>query len=315
MLDSSGEKELGRDVDDAMRLFEQSKTIGDGHINPVRPSRVLLVLDGSNQDDASIVAAAHFRERFNTETLVLDGRRQMDDHADPLPDVGQRISGSRPVSETDSEPHDRILSAVNRHDVDLVVLPCPLGRSIDELGAASVGTATDVLLSRLSVPMLIIRQAEKDFVASTSHVAVVVGSECDVTARAAGWALGLVRPSGRVSLNLVIEKEQFENMRSIVRSMDPASEMDVREFSDALTKAHQSLHRGLTEAAKQRSIEYEMLPQAGGDSPPGIAWADRQVLIVLPIEVDDRFAQGFVHDRIRRSAHPVLVVPGHVVAR
>jgi hypothetical protein len=34
------------------------------------------------------------------------------------------------------------------------------------------------------------------------------------------------------------------------------------------------------------------------------------MLIVLPMETDDRFGQGFVQDRVRRSPHPVLIVPG-----
>ena len=51
---------------------------------------------------------------------------------------------------------------------------------------------------------------------------------------------------------------------------------------------------------------------AGEVAPPNPLSESSKMLLVMPLEVDDRFEQGFVQDRIRRSPHPVLVVPGHV---
>lgn len=55
--DPQSDSDLDRDVDASMRMFEKSK-VGDApNIAPIRPSRVLLVLDGSPQDVTSLNAA------------------------------------------------------------------------------------------------------------------------------------------------------------------------------------------------------------------------------------------------------------------
>ena len=57
-------------------------------------------------------------------------------------------------------------------------------------------------------------------------------------------------------------------------------------------------------------MTYQLRPQAGESAPPNLQTESRKMLLVLPLEIDDRFGQGFVQDRIRRSPHPVLIVPG-----
>ena len=68
----------------------------------------------------------------------------------------------------------------------------------------------------------------------------------------------------------------------------------------------------MAKTASESGINYSLRPQAGETAPPNPLRDDTKMLIVMPLEVDDRFGQGFVQDRIRRSPHPVLVVPGHV---
>jgi len=67
----------------------------------------------------------------------------------------------------------------------------------------------------------------------------------------------------------------------------------------------------MAKTAHQLSRTYHLRPQAGEEAPPNPLQSQEKSLLVMPLEVDDRFGQGFVQDRIRRSPHPVLIVPSH----
>ncbi len=72
--DPQSNSDLDRDVDASMRMFEKSKVGEAAAITPIQPSRVMLVLDGSPQDETSLNAASYLRGVFNVETVVLDAR-------------------------------------------------------------------------------------------------------------------------------------------------------------------------------------------------------------------------------------------------
>jgi nucleotide-binding universal stress UspA family protein len=295
-------------------MFEKAHVGGAATIMPIRPSRVLLAVDGSGQDIASIAAANDLRKRFNVETLVLDPREGQDDASDLATKAAADVSGARPLKQSGGDSYERILAAVRQHDVDLLVVPCPFGRSFENIGVDSVGTVIDVLLSRCPCPILVTRREDQSLADCAGHVSMVVGGECDVENRAAGWAFGLAAPQATVTLNLVIEKEEFDNIRSIVEALAPDATLDPDQFAEALQKTHSVIHSSMAKTASARGVTYHLLPQAGHVAPPSPLDDARKMLIVLPLEVDDRYGQGFVQDRIRRSPHPVLVVPGHVTS-
>lgn len=322
MSNESESGELDRDVDASMRMFEKSNVGASVAITPIKPSRVLVVLDGSPQDETSIAAAQSLRERFNVETLVLDAR----DHGNsdgsggglvPLREdlsitrAGQ-VTGSRPISRAEGDSYDAILAAVKEHDVDLLIVPCPFGRSFEQIGTDSAGTVIDVLLSKCPKPMLVIRREDQHVGQCLKSLRFIVSSECDLEHRAAAWAFGMIEPGGSITLNLVVEKEQYQNLRSILQALHPEETIDEQKFTDALTKTHHSLHGAMAKTATALGLNYSLQPQASEAAPPNALGDATKQLLVMPIEVDDRFTQGFVQDRIRRSPHPVLIVPGHV---
>lgn len=316
MVFESNSDDLGRDVDESMRMFEKSKVGNADSLRMIEPSRVLLVLDGSNQDVTGRQAAQYLRERFNTETLVLDAQTVeagTETTATIAVEAAAEISGARPLQRSEDEPYEKILAACQQHQFDLVILPCPFGRSFDDVGTDSAGTVIDVLLSRCPVPMLVIRRDDQLLSLAVCTIAVIVGGECDAEAKAASWAFGLADKESAVTLNLVVEREQFQNIRSIVEALSPGTSINESELQAALAKTHQALHAAMANTAAAKGCEYNLVPQAGEEAPPNLAAETRNMLLVLPLEVDDRFGQGFVQDRIRRSPHPVLVVPSHVV--
>lgn len=313
MGSESESTDLDRDVDASMRMFEKSKVGPAARITPIKPSRVMLVLDGSPQDDTGLDAASYLRSQFNTETLILDARdKAADDDSDLAVDRATEVSGSRPIKRAEGDSYEAILAALDEHDIDLLIVPCPFGRSFQKVGVDSAGTVIDVLLSRNRKPMLVIRRDDQTLRDCAGQVSMIVGGECDVENRAAAWAFGLAAKAASVTLNLVIEKEQYENIRSIVEALQPKATLEPEQFSDALTKTHQSIHGAMAKTASGLGMTYRLRPLAGEVAPPNPLRASSKMLLVMPLEVDDRFEQGFVQDRIRRSPHPVLVVPGHV---
>ncbi|MCO8121829.1 universal stress protein [Stieleria sp. TO1_6] len=317
-MSESESNELDRDVDASMRLFEKSQVGQAAALSPIRPARVMLVLDGSSQDQTAITAAQYLREAFNVETLVLDARESLsvaDDtspHDDITSVVIEAVVGARPIDRVHGDSYEAILVALVTHSVDLLIVPCPFGRDFQKVGTDSAGTVIDVLLSRCPCPMLVIRRDDQLLQKCVGEIAVVVGGECDAERKAAAWAFGLSAERATVTLNLVVEKEQYENIRSIVEALSDDTKLDTQAFADALAKTHQSLHATMAKTASEMGRSYYLRPQAGEVAPPNPLQDQTQKLLVMPIEVDDRFAQGFVQDRIRRSPHPVLVVPSHV---
>jgi hypothetical protein len=308
---AESDSDLDRDVDASLRMFERSKVGEAAAITPIHPARVMLALDGSPQDETSTKAAIYLRERFNVETVILDARDG--DRSENIAVMrAQNVSGSRPISRSEGDSYDAILAGIKTHSVDMLIVPCPFGRSFEHIGIDSAGTVIDVLLSRCPCPMLIIRRNDQNLADCVSHVSMIVGGECDVETRAAAWAFGLAGTGATITLNLVIEKEQFENIRSIVEALSPDARIEPQAFSDALTKTHQAIHGAMAKTASANRLTYHLLPQAGKAAPPNPLSDSTTMLIVMPLEVDDRFGQGFVQDRIRRSPHPILVIPGHV---
>ncbi|MEM6468138.1 MAG: universal stress protein [Planctomycetota bacterium] len=309
----SDSDDLGREVDASMRMFEKSQVGSSPAISPIRPARVLVALDGSSQDATSIAAAKDLRARFNVESLLLDARQgELAESDDLTTSVINEVSGARPLERERGDSYEMILAALGKHQVDLLIVPCPFQRDFETVGADSAGTVIDVLLSRCPVPMLVMRRPDQPFGDSCGTISVIVGAECDVSRKAAAWAFGFSADGGTVTLNLVVEKEQYENIRSIVEAVSGPGSLDSEAFTEALTKTHQSLHGAMAKTATALGKSYHLRPQAGEVAPPNPLQSNDKVLLVLPIEVDDRFGQGFVQDKIRRSPHPVLIVPSHV---
>lgn len=312
-MSESESNDLDREVDASMRMFEKSKVGPAASIPATEPKRVLVVLDGSPQDETSIHAANVLQGRFQTETLILDARdKEEGDASDLAQDQMAAVPASRAIPRAEGDAYDAILAAVESDSPDLAIVPSPFGRSFEKIGADSAGTVIDVLLSRCPIPMLVIRRDDQKLDECSKNVSMVVGGECDVENKAAAWIFGLAAKAATVTLNLVIEKEQFENIRSIFEALDPDASFEPEQFSEALKKTHESIHGAMAKTAATLGMTYRLRPVAGEVAPPNLLAEATKMLLVMPLEVDDRFGQGFVQDRIRRSPHPVLVVPGHV---
>lgn len=304
--------ELDRDVESSMRIFERAQIGPVAAVIPIKPTRVLLVLDGSDQDQTGLDAARHLEEACGCETLVLDARESaVDARENAASKFSAQLTRGQPIKRPDGDAYEAILTAVGEHAPELVIVPCPFGRAFEAVGADSAGTVIDVLLARASVALLVIRRLDQRLADCVGRIALIVAGECDAADRAAGWTFGLASPRATLTLNLVVEKEEFENIRSIIQAVSPGAPFSSETLAEALAKTHQRLHVAMAKTADQTGLTYRLLPQAGEVAPPNPLQSGEQQLLVLPLEVDDRYGQGFVRDRISHSPHPLLVVPSH----
>ncbi|WP_153557269.1 universal stress protein [Roseimaritima sediminicola] len=325
------ENDLERDVEASMRLFKRAMVGPAAELEAADPKRVLLVLDGSSQDESVVAAAAYLQSQLGVQLQVLDLRSEFiiedpgakdrgdageappkDAAAAPSPraiGLKQLLPDTQTLPAGEGPAYDRICAAITEQTPDLVIVPCPFARDFESIGSDSAGTVIDVLLNRSPVPLLVIRRNDQPLEEATKEIAVVVGAECESEARAAGWALCLAAPRAQLTLSLVIDREQYENMRALMDVISPENSLDISQLNDAMAESHARLHASINKAAASRNLKYRLQPMAYEDAPPSVLSAARPMLVVLPTEKDDRYCQGFVQDRIRRSPHPVLVVP------
>ncbi|QEG39588.1 hypothetical protein [Roseimaritima ulvae] len=303
------ESDLDRDVEASMRMFKKAQVGPAAEIALAEPKRVLLVLDGSGQDESVVAAAVHLQKQLGVEVTVLDVGVQAEDAGDRAAVLKPLLSDTQSLPCGEEPAYDEIMQAVESQTPDLVILPCPFAREFESVGSDSAGTVIDVLLSRCLVPMLVIRRNDQPLEEASKDVAIVVGSECESEAKAAGWAMCLAAPGAELTLSLVIDREQYENIRALMDVITPDKPLELSQLNDAMAESHARLHAGITKAATTHKLRYRLQPMAYEDAPPSVLSTARPMLVVLPTEADDRYCHGFVQDRIRRSPHPVLVVP------
>lgn len=295
-----------------MRMFEQAHVGPLAPVAPIRPQSVLVCLDGSAQDEGGIAAVEFLDGRVQgCRILVLDARER-ESVGGYAAERAASLREPQMVSFDEGDAYDRILAAVEAEAPELVIVPCPFGRDFESVGADSAGTVIDVLLSRCQTPMLVIRRGDQPLEMATREISLVVSGESDSAPAAAGWAIGMAAEHATVTLNLVVEEGQLESLRELLQAIAPDQPVDREQFEGAMTKTHARLHAATAKAAAEAGLKYRLDPHVGDPATPALQEVARPRLIVLPLERDDRYSYGFVQDRIRRSPHPLLVVPSRV---
>ncbi len=302
------ERDVDRDVEESMSLFRRAQ-IGDvAGIEPRRAGHVLLVLDGSAQDDLSIRFAQHLHEHMGARLSVVDARETAEGNS-LAAEQGSMLAATVLDRQT-GESFDQILAGIDRSQCDLVILPCPYGRNLESVGPDSVGTVIDVLLSRSPVPLLVVREPYQPDGNLFDSIVIGLIGENEAAHRAAEWAVGLRQAVGQLQLVLMLETEFYENVRDLLATVAPEQRFDARTLGEALVKANVRLHRALQKSAEAHGFDYALsLRQQDESGPDPLAGAGRHPLIVLPLERGDYASEGYVHDRIRRSSHVLLVIP------
>lgn len=302
------EHEVDHDVRESMALFERAQVGEVAPIEPRSPGRILVVLDGSQQDKLSLSLASRLQGRFACPMDVLDAREWVD--SNELAVQASQAIGAHPLSKSEGDSYEQILLAAEERGSELIIVPSPYGRDLEKVGTDSTGTVIDVLLARSSVPLLVTRRPFEPSDEPFAHAILVLIGENKAAAEAGAWAAGLVRSGGTIEVMFVLEQEVLQNVRRLMQELDPKIHIDAEQLSHALAQSHVRLHRALQKTAQDAGREYRLSVHRQGDAAlEQLTHDSHDTLVVLALERADHLSHGHVHDRIRHTALPVLVVP------
>lgn len=302
------QRDVDHDLEASMDLFKRAQVGEVAAVRPRRPENLLLVLDGSNQDETAAIFARQLRDRFGCGLTVMDARERVE--SNELAEQAAKMLGATAVPKSKGDSFQQILDATAESKCDLLIVPCPYGRELESVGPDSTGTVIDVLLARSPVPLLVVREPFVPADDLFHRVLVILLGENEAAPLAAEWAAGLVALSGRFELVLVIEEEFYENVRELIRAIDPTLDVSPDTLAHALERIQMRLHSSLQKAAAAEGFQYKMHVHRAGE--PEVAATDaasRRSLHVLPLERGDHASRGYVHDHVRRTFNPVMIVP------
>jgi hypothetical protein len=303
---SEPQRQVDADLANSMDLFQRADVGDVTAIEPVRPSQLLIALDGSAQDIAAVQLGKQLRERFQCRVA----------HLSPIPaDVPKpRVTDGLEEFSTAIEPtaetsYDSILAATDATEADLVIVPCPFGRDFKSIGEDSTGTVVDVLIARSSVPFIAVRKPVTNIEDPTQHVRLVLTGTNPAADLAARRAVSLVHSTGRLDLLLLVEESFYQNFRQSLSAIDPDAKVSYEDLEHALARTYARLHTSLHRTADAMGFEYELLIRNERDEAP-ITPGDPKThpaLIVLGLERREHDSRSEIHDYICRSPHSVLV--------
>lgn len=302
-------------IESSMDLFKRADVGDTASIQPLRPQRVLVALDGSTQDYATALLARQLTERLGCQTgyVFVPNTNSTggisSDIADDAAEQLKAISAS-PVTVDAGSNYGQILQAAESFETDLLIVPCPFGRDFLALGEDSTGTVIDVLTARATVPFIAVRRPDATGRDPSKHLRIILTGENRATQLAARWATGLVHPAGRLELLLLVEESFFENFRESLHSIQPDVKVTHEDLGNALARTHGKLHSALHRASSEFGFEYELWIRYEGDERPVTPEHPKThpALMVVCLERHSHDSQGDVHDFVRRSPHPTLVV-------
>lgn len=303
-------RQVDADIENSMHLFKRADVGAVASIQPARPKRVLVALDGSSQDFATALLAKQLTVRLATQTAYIfipatEETRISDDALEELKTIS-----ATPLTETAESNYDQLLQGVSSFDADLLIVPCPFGRDFKSLGEDSTGTVIDVLAARATIPMIAVRRPDATGRDPLRHLRIVLTGENSAAQLAARWATGLVHPEGTLELLLLVEESFFENFREALHAIQPDVVITYEDLENALARTYGKLHAALQRASREFGFKYELLVRYEADERPITPEDPRThpALMVVGLERNSHDSQSEVQDFVRRSPHPTLVV-------
>lgn len=302
------QREVDQGLEKSMKMFARVQLGEVAALESPRPGRMLLTLDGSSQDATSTAIAAALAERFSAQVSVLAACSNSQSVAENA--VRALGAGDIVPSSGSEDSFEQILAAVESTAAELVLTPCPFGRDFEQIGPDSAGTVVDVLIARLTIPLLVVRAPREIEGAPFARVTLPLIGENAAAHDAAAWGTALVAPGGRFELLLVLEEEFHDNVAQLLESIDPQAETTSEELSAALQKTHVRLHRALQKAASQAGFDYSLSVKPEDEARLFLHRDfDGLSLVVVALERPHHVSQGYASHSIRSSRQPVLVVP------
>jgi len=199
-----------RDFNEALHAFQAAANAQKTALDAPAMDRLLVALDGSNQDDTTLGLAMAAAQRADEPVLHLMYAWEGGDDSERAAYLERRRVELRDAgfnaALVDGVDHGQrsfaqILDALDRLKAELVILDAPYLDDFSELGQSSVGTNLGVLLSRSPAPLLVVREPVENVAACLEHVVLGLTLHPLENAGAAGWTLKLVSAGGSIRIS------------------------------------------------------------------------------------------------------------------
>jgi hypothetical protein len=305
-----------RDIDANVSRFEAATEARRVEIPPVTLRRLLLALDGSNQDPTSEALARAAARRLDAAIHVTfayegaadaDKDRYLAERARALAEEGLAVTHSRAEA---AKPYQQILDLSARQECEMIVACAPYLDDFRELGTASVGTNLDMLLSRRPGLLLVVREPLEDAAEHLAQVVMPLSLLEPGGAEPLAWALRLLPDEGSLALLAVVDTETIEAARRML-----GGSLDLENVQEAaaagLTRPEMA---GLIGAAQRRAagsgLACQVVVREGELVPTICRYVNQTRCLIVTACPRQSSATGYqqVQTLIRESRNPVLVV-------
>ncbi len=216
------------DLDEAIGRFTAAQT----HValSPPRAARLLVAIDGSNQDATALELARVLSESDTSLTVAYayagDADASKDaDASDKAATLGNRAAvASRPAGAETLRASQQLLRLVDIHRSDLLIVSAPYLDDIETLGEDSAGETLDVLLRRCPVPVLVVRRPTDDAAATLRHLLLPLTGDDAADHAAASWVASLLGRATTLGILSAVDPRWRPTAAELFRG-DPPSDV------------------------------------------------------------------------------------------
>lgn len=304
------------DVNENVHAFEAAVSAQKTALTEPTIERLLVAVDGSNQDETTIGLAGAIARSHGAAVRVAYAPEGEAQPGDDLIDVRVRALKEAGVTaeaiETDHarRSFDQILWAADETGAQMIVVDAPYLDDYESLGGASVGTNLQMLMSKSRVPLLVVREPLDDPVECLAHVLLGVTLHRVENRPAAEWSLALLKGGQELRVLAVVDREALHHVE-----LDPGEELDLADTDpEFLAGVRGPNIAGLIAAVQReavaRSLGCRVSVRTGEIVPAMSDFANHITRIVVAACPRDPAHGAYqrVEGLIRASKNPVLVV-------
>ena len=246
-----------RSIDEFESLFE-SAIRPSVEIEPVEWTRILVSLDGSDRADAATAVALHLAQRVKVPVRFLSTLRmwQGEDQAATkktlqewldaalrkASDAGVQASGIT----VHGHPGDAIVTEAESEPCSLLIAPTPYGEE-DLSDRTTLGVTVDYLLTKLEVPMLLIKEILDNPEQVFAQILMYIPGSFEIGPHFS-IPFGMVETSGQLELLHVVEEA---DIRRVAQALEITPDIDSGKSESIERSIEAHMEHLLGEAVKE----------------------------------------------------------------
>lgn len=212
------------DLNQSLGAFEGALSGNKIDITHVSAKRILLALDGSNQDTTATQLTRAFARAQGAKVYVMrgsDAELGPEDRDQPTRVAAELKAAPGPVEAealtvSAPGPGQQILSAALRCQAELIVAPAPYLRDVGLLGDESLSSPIDVLLAESTIPVLLVRHPLPEPAACFERMLLPLTVHLGGLGKVASWAFCALSKGGQVELHAVADERALGEALAIV---------------------------------------------------------------------------------------------------